>query len=80
MKINSSISECFNQEMGELKMNPLYNNDNILLNNIKEKEIAKIIDILHSYFHIGSDSEAMIEYMNCAEEILEAIEKEDVHI
>lgn len=35
--------------------------------------IEEIIDILHAYFNIGSDSEAMIEYMNCAEEILTAI-------
>lgn len=33
--------------------------------------IEKIIDILHSYFNIGNDSEAMIDYMNCAEEILQ---------
>lgn len=33
--------------------------------------VEKIIDILHSYFNIGSDSEAMIDYMNCAEEILQ---------
>ena len=32
--------------------------------------VEKISDILHSYFNIGSDGEAMIEYMNCAEEIL----------
>lgn len=33
--------------------------------------VEKIIDILHNYFNIGSDSEAMIEYMNCAQEILD---------
>lgn len=35
--------------------------------------IEEIIDILHAYFNVGSDSEAMIEYMNCAEEILTVI-------
>ena len=35
--------------------------------------VEEIIDILHSYFNIGSDSEAMIDYMNCAEEILSCI-------
>lgn len=36
--------------------------------------VEKIIDILHGYFNIGNSSEAMVDCMNCAEEILDVID------
>ena len=45
------------------------NNDN--------NEINEIVKILHEYFQLSGNSEIAIDYLNCAQEILNTIKKKE---